>query len=255
MDAVVGDGCHQPVDSSEPVACSYGLAAGPVVALVGDSHAAQWIPALAAIADEEGFALRTFTKSACPFADIVVAVGEQQLPYRACEEWNRRVVEVLLDTEELQFVVTSGAFWAQPIDSSGKKMAPSDAQVSIENGLVARWSELEGAGIDVVAIRDTPYPRFDVPECVAEHRDSLSECAFDRLAAMAGNGTQGAAAERTGATLVDMTDRICAEDECPAVVNGYLVWRDTHHLTATYSRALAGTLSLRIGEWTGFDRD
>ncbi len=51
-----------------------------------------------------------------------------------------------------------------------------------------------------------------------------------------------AAVKATGAGLVNLNDLICPADPCPAVVNGMIVLRDTHHLTATFARSLAPAL-------------
>lgn len=46
----------------------------------------------------------------------------------------------------------------------------------------------------------------------------------------AGRGRPGL----TGVTLIDLTDAICPTDPCAPVIGGVLVYRDDHHLTATY---------------------
>jgi hypothetical protein len=39
-----------------------------------------------------------------------------------------------------------------------------------------------------------------------------------------------------------MTDAICGPETCAPVVGNVLVWRDSHHLTASYSRTIAPAL-------------
>ena len=39
---------------------------------------------------------------------------------------------------------------------------------------------------------------------------------------------------------------ICLPGHCPAVRDGILVFRDHHHLTATYAELLAGALDERV---------
>ena len=52
-----------------------------------------------------------------------------------------------------------------------------------------------------------------------------------------------AAAETTGAELLSVTDIVCPGDTCPVVVadgpDEYVVFRDNHHLTASYMEHLA----------------
>lgn len=43
-----------------------------------------------------------------------------------------------------------------------------------------------------------------------------------------------------------MPHRLCTETECPMVIGNVVVWRDAHHLTATYSRMLAPYLADRL---------
>ena len=173
-------------------------------------------------------------------------IGEQQLPYDSCSEWNDRVVAELVDSVRPVLVITSGAHWVKPLGDFGEVLGLEDGRRRLADGLVERWSEIVGAGLEMIVIRDTPYPRFDVPECVVENRASLSACAFGRVAAMGGNWAQVDASERLGVPLIDVTDRICAQTECPAVIDDYLVWRDTHHLTATYSKVLAPIIGPQI---------
>lgn len=57
--------CHQNQKDSEPISCILGDAnSSRTMVVVGDSHAAQWVPALEIIARDNGWKLVTFTKSA-----------------------------------------------------------------------------------------------------------------------------------------------------------------------------------------------
>jgi hypothetical protein len=42
--------------------------------------------------------------------------------------------------------------------------------------------------------------------------------------------------------FVDPTPWMCATDPCPTVIGRFLIYRDTHHMTATYARGLARVL-------------
>lgn len=81
--SVYDDGCHRPQAESDVVWCEYGVPDGATtVALVGDSHAASWVPTLQVLAEEHGWRLRTATKSSCPLADADLTVSEDAAPYR-----------------------------------------------------------------------------------------------------------------------------------------------------------------------------
>src|SRR5690606_35935449 len=101
------------------------------------------------------------------------------------------------------------------------------------------------AGIEVVAIVDTPAPGFDVPECVAENRDDLTACAVPLAEAVARSGASlhhAAAALAPAVDLVDVTAYVCPWEECVPVVGGVLTQPITQHLKALDSRSLAPRL-------------
>ena len=50
------------------------------------------------------------------------------------------------------------------------------------------------------------------------------------------------AAELAGVAMIDLAGRICTGSPCPAVVDNMIVYRDEHHLTATFSRSLGPAL-------------
>ena len=57
---------------------------------------------------------------------------------------------------------------------------------------------------------------------------------------------EAAVAKGAGAAFIDPTPWVCRTDPCPAVTGRLLVFRDQHHLTATYARALAERLFARL---------
>ncbi|MCY1361461.1 hypothetical protein D9M69_481280 [compost metagenome] len=62
--AVYKDECHGDVIVSIPIACVYGNKESSFkVYLIGDSHAAQWQPALEKIAKERNWKLVVYSKS------------------------------------------------------------------------------------------------------------------------------------------------------------------------------------------------
>ncbi len=238
-------GCHRNQQDSDAASCEFGAPDGPTVLLIGDSHAAQWVPTFTALADEHGWQLRTYTKSACQYADVTSAIGDQLLPYESCIAWNENV-RAAIDSESPDAVIFGGAFWPKLIDSGEVVDDPGATAVLLEAALIRSWTPIRDAGIPVIALRDVPYPRFDVPECVVEHLADLSECAFDRDGSTEFNTPHVGAAEAVGATLIDATDWICLEAICPAVVDDVLVWRDNHHLTAMYALSLAPTIEAAL---------
>ncbi|MEO6413904.1 MAG: acyltransferase family protein [Pedococcus sp.] len=237
------DRCQVDRLVEQPVACEFGVAGGATtVALVGDSKAMQWLPALERLAPERGWRIVTYGKSACTFA-----AGHAQnagTAYPACDEWNRRVVD-RLRADPPDLLLTSG-YAASAWDGDG---ATSAALVA---GLADRWTEMRSAGVPVVVLGDSPVSPNDLDVCTARHPHELSRCAFDRDSAVAGSGlpAQREATTASGTPLVDLTAWICPVQRCPVAIGNVAIHRAGDHLTATYVRTLAPVLAAALDRAT-----
>jgi hypothetical protein len=62
-----------------------------------------------------------------------------------------------------------------------------------------------------------------------------------------GTREQGAA-KATGAGVIDLTPYICpgTTGNCPVVLNRMIMWRDEHHLTATFSATLGPAIDVQL---------
>ncbi|WP_084630639.1 acyltransferase family protein [Mesorhizobium sp. LSJC285A00] len=221
--------CHQE-ESSEPKRCSLGDPTGAkTMVLVGDSHAAQWVPALDKIAKDRNFKLVTFTKSACPFTRVAITADGK--PNVLCAQWHEKVLAEILKLKPDLIFTSQSNYGAVQQD------------VMIE-GLRSLWGGLTDAGSQIVAIRNTPYMKFDPGECLSSTPTKcvtkLSDIERSNVLALAAEGQKNVRA-------IDMLDAICGPQLCPAVVGNIIVWRDSHHLTASYSLALAPYLAAKAG--------
>ncbi|WP_236831627.1 acyltransferase family protein [Blastococcus sp. KM273128] len=234
-------GCHADTQETVATACTFGDREGDLrVALVGDSHAAQWVSPLAQIAEERGWALDSYTKSACPFVDVMVMSGSQ--PYRECAAWNDNVMAKLTGVDRPDLVITTNSEYL--VSEGGEALSATASAQAIRVGLRSTWSTLTEAGVRIVALADTPRPDIDIAECVSANGDQLTACAVPRQQAV---GPQAGihrevALSLPGVASVDLNDAICPTELCAPVIGGALVYRDTNHLTDTYARSLAPRL-------------
>ncbi|TKV57669.1 acyltransferase [Nakamurella flava] len=210
------------------------------VVLAGDSHAYHWIPALREIAVDRGWRLVSLTKSGCSLYDVTMVNTQLKREYTECTEWRTKVFE-RIEQEKPALVITSGAIFSEREGDFAQRWV---------EGVGSTVGRLTAAGVPTVVLEDIPYPRKDVPKCVAQNPTDIAEsCGLTVSEAMsdperrAGTATAAAAA---GATVVDPQPWFCGPERCPVVVGQYLLYSDNSHMTATYSRALVPLLAAQL---------
>jgi len=227
--------------------CIFDYRTGPVsatVVAVGDSKQGQWIPALQVLAREQHWRLMSITKAGCPFSDITRRRGGGNSVYASCVTWNRRVLQKVQRISPDLVVTTALQSYTAVVD--GQVLHGQANHEELVRGLGARLSQLREQGFAALAIAETPWMGTDMADCVSLHLDSLADCARPRDQALA-DRVVAEAARRSSTPWVDLDDRLCTQAVCPAVIGDVLIYRDRHHLTATYSATLAPFLAERMG--------
>ncbi|MFD3684297.1 acyltransferase family protein [Nocardiopsis sp. NPDC058631] len=239
------DDCQASKEDTDPggAQCVYGPEdAGTTVAIVGDSHSAQWFPALHAMAEERDWRLFLYTKSSCAFTDTMTADAEGR-DYEECQAWNRGVAEEFAELSP-DLVFTSSSTTSKPAgaDSAEKGKA------AIAEGMGRLWEDVAEVSGPIVAIRDTPRHQRDVVECVSANTDDPGRCEVTEGEAFSTSDPQEEAVRSLGdeAHLIDLSDRFCVDGACPAVIGNVMVYRDAGHITQTYIRLLADDLGSRL---------
>ena len=229
-------GCHDEKVATLPTACAFGdRDSDRTVVLFGDSHAAQWFPALEAAAIDEGWRLVTFTKSACPSVDIAVVNADLGRTYTECATW-RAAVHEEIQQEQPELVVLS--------NSRGyRREGGGDLQDAWGAGL---RDTIERLAVDAVVLGDTPRPGYDVPVCLSAHVDDVRPCEFSVAEGVDDEHetVEASVADATGARFVRTAGWICHDARCPVIDGDVLLWRDRHHITATF----AATLTERVAD-------
>ena len=236
---IIADGCFMSLRGARPPDCVYGDPEGLyTVALVGDSHAAHWFPAVEAIANARGWRLLVFVKASCVFVDLPIYSPLLKRQYTECEAWRPNVVDRLIDEQPDLTIVSSDRWLPTSVSRDADPTRQGEAMARLLN-------QIPGA---IAIIADTPASRVDVPVCLSQNPADITRCATTRVVAF---GRQPAVRERVAAlaanaTLVDLSDAICPAEPCQAVVAAMIVQRDDHHLTATFATSLAGVLEAAL---------
>ncbi|MUK87356.1 acyltransferase family protein [Ornithinibacillus sp. L9] len=217
------DGCHQVQGESEVIKCEYGVMDDPeyVIAIVGGSHSAQWLPTLQTISETESIKIINMTKSACRFTTSEDDIEED------CQNWNKKVIPELVELNpDLVFAT-----------------ADIGSTQTIPNGYVEQWKKLEEHNISVFAIRDNAWLNFDPAVCAEENYSNYLECSVDQEDVLPKVGAWDKLDNKpSNVFYYDLSEYFCEDGRCDIVVGNILVYRDSHHITATYARSLAPVL-------------
>jgi peptidoglycan/LPS O-acetylase OafA/YrhL len=240
----IRDGCHVSWSAVRSGPCVYGSAASHrTVMLFGDSHAAQWFPALDRAAKSRRWRLISLTKSTCPPVQLLLWSPVLGRPYRECEEWRATVLERI--RTERPAVVVLGA--ARHYGDVYRFQVYGPAWVS---GLASTVRLVRATGAQVIVLGPTPRPRGDVPDCLSQHLGNAVACTQPRTAAI---DTGGVRAERTavlraGGSYIDVSPWVCSRSTCSVVVGNLLTYRDDNHLSTAYAAWLAPLLAFQLDE-------
>jgi hypothetical protein len=226
----------QSAGSTHP--CTFGATKHPVltVALVGDSVAGEWLAAVNIVAEQRNWKIVTDLHSRCPWtATMTINLGSSA-PYSSCHTWGRAVLRDLLDRIHPNVVITSN----RPVlGTTAHPHAGPAAFADIGRGMATYWRVLLAHHIAVVPIRESPEMGFDVPHCLAT--STPAACSRPARSVVTPNPPNVIAARELGgrAPLVDLNPVICPHGVCRAVEGRIVVFRDVHHLTATYVASIA----------------
>jgi peptidoglycan/LPS O-acetylase OafA/YrhL len=231
--------------------CIYGNPTGIfTVALVGDSHASALFPGVDAVALAHGWKLIPYLKFDCSFLDLRIVDNTLKREYAECRTWNSTVL-ARLAANPPNVVLISMSRWINPLSYR-------DDTVEIESAALVRMIQKLPATSAVAIISDPPLPARDVPACLGTYTRDYRKCAYPRRVGFGweiGSREQKAAAA-TGAGLIDLSSEICpGAGDCPVVIDNMIVWRDGHHLTATFATSLGPAIDAQLVDyldrWTG----
>ncbi|WMI61055.1 SGNH hydrolase domain-containing protein [Streptomyces rochei] len=233
--AVYRDGCHVGYGATRSPDCVYGDSASrEVVVLFGDSHAAQWFPALDRVSRDNGWKLVSLTKASCKTADITTRSGGSA--YTSCDTWREEALRRITELRPV-LVVAASSEAAEPVHRM------SDPSREWTRGYERVYRRLARDAGAVAVLLDSPWPKGDAVECAARHPLRLGECEADQRDAIRSPTLRKAgetAARRAGAEVVDPRPWLCPpRGGCPTVVADTFVYRDESHVAESYARALA----------------
>jgi peptidoglycan/LPS O-acetylase OafA/YrhL len=220
---IYGNGCHLNYREYVSPKCEFGeMKSKRTVILYGDSHAAQWFPALEKLALEKGFRLISLTKSSCPSIDVErESVGAFKMSN--CVAWRQNVVERISQLKPDLIILSSFEHYAPP-------RYPRNVKQWWAAGSIRTYKTLQPLSPKIIYLIDTPLPARNIPDCLATTR-------ADKCFAISKNGLPQVAKFE----VIDPTKWLC-QTSCPAVVHGNVAYRDASHISVATSLELADSL-------------
>lgn len=234
---VYADDCWNSRPFTSRTVCTYGeTGAGFTVALLGNSHAGQWQPPLAAVAGDKDWRLDTYLASECYSVDIPLNFGSARLNEN-CLDLQQWAADEIVDGGYDVVVIANRTF--QPL-AGVAKADQYEAQVEAYSRVIQRFVS---AGEEVLVIRDTPYPKEDIPACLASKM--ARDCSTPRGQALPPDPLVAAAESFAGAavSVLDVSDLLCGVERCEPVVGGLITNFDQGHFTSAFATTLAPEVS------------
>jgi peptidoglycan/LPS O-acetylase OafA/YrhL len=236
--------CIGNVSGTDLLFCSYGATKSPFhVVLVGDSHAVHWLPAFENLAKQNKWRFDGLTKSSCAFSDVTVMYGPRgkpSRPYDECRVWSQDVMAWLLKERPDLVILSMSRNHVLP------NMSAEDSKAQIAHGIIRFTTQLKKAGIRLAAIKHTPWQLQDAPVCMSRPESTVQACSGSKSETVRDGLLNMATRLDASLKLLDFDDAFCRDNLCPVVIGNVLVYRDGHHMTATYARTLSRVLDERI---------
>jgi peptidoglycan/LPS O-acetylase OafA/YrhL len=235
-------------DVAQPDCVSGDAAAPTTVALVGDSHAAMWQPALEPYAQERHWRLETMSKVLCPFLDLPTNSPYLGRKFTECEQWRGSVMARLFKEKPQVIVLDMSRRYGADFGFTSYDQAWLDR-------LTLVVKTLRRTGAKVLVASQVPDPHGTVPTCVSAHMDNAIACAPSRADGLndAGMAAESAATAAGGGQYMNLSELFCTAGRCPVIVGNTLVFRDDNHITTEYARVLAPLLTEMIERALGLN--
>jgi peptidoglycan/LPS O-acetylase OafA/YrhL len=232
-------GCFAGFYPTAPVKCVFG--SGRTVVLFGDSHAAQWFPALRELT---GWRVVTFLKGACAAPDVSYFYPTLRRRYTECEQWRSAAFDVMRELHPEAVVISSSSSYVPGMVNAKEWQAGT--QRTIE--------KLSRLGARVYIIRDTPRPYFAVPSCLSRALwvkwlpSRGCGFRFDERALNDLYTGEKAAAANSGARYLDLNELVCPQSNCLPEANGEVIYDNDSYLTPSFVKRLANVFQDALDE-------
>lgn len=224
-------------DVTQPECASGAPDSDTTVALIGDSHAAMWEPALEPVAQQRGWRLETMAKVTCPLLKLPIVSPYLGREFTECKQWRADVLTRVAKERPALIVLDMVRRYGADFGFV------SYDQIWLDS-LTRLVGQLRGTGARVVVLGPVPDPHTTVPTCLSGHMNDVGACTPQRSVALNDNGiaAEAAAVRAAGGQYANLDEFFCTDQRCPVIIGNTLVFRDDNHITGEYAQLMAPVL-------------
>lgn len=217
------DGCHLGFGQAWPThECVYGDTTSTTeVVLAGDSHAAQWFPALQKIATDRKWKLTNLTKSSCP-ATTLETLRNGKFD-SSCAIWQVKVLNLIAAHKPALVILSNFTEYQYPLKNSATSYSRA--------WLAGETKFIKAIGSKILYIEDTPKPSNQVSDFALTRTETT---VLTRQSVKA-----------VGANFFTATQILCPK-KCTIDFQGFNTYRDATHISVATSLNLAKSLEAAI---------
>lgn len=215
--------------------------------LFGDSHAAQWFPALKVIAKNYQLKLYSRTKSACASIDIRQWHKKWKREYTECLKWRKKVLEEILH-QKPDLVILANSARHSPLSKDKSLLKGSARLEALKLAEHNTITQILSSGATIYYIKETPWHAFDPLNCLISNPGKSKVCQTHITSALAKRSPWSITSysKRSKVHVIDLVDKFCWENHCFIANDDFIFMRDRHHITRTYSEFLAKEFAKKI---------
>ena len=229
---------------------------GPLIVLIGDSHAAHWAEAVGSISARSrlDIPVEVRARGGCPPWGFEVAATGTSEASDACSRFVADTLAYLTGRRPTVVVISTASYHGRVLDASGKVASNEDERTIVRRAVERRLISLKGLGVSVGVIIDNPSVPFEPIDCLGRER-APGRCDFDRdtgLAGVAGmRAIQTAVARDLDVPVFDGAAGMCRGQRCETMIDGRVVYADRTHLTLEFTASEEPALSAFAGRLIG----
>jgi hypothetical protein len=230
------NGCHIGFSSNPRFkSCTYGTTKDykTTIALVGDSHATQWLPAFHAAGKASGVRVKTFLMSECVFGSVVIPAN--------CKGFAPWVLKSLAKP--------GNNFSAIYISNRVSRPEIKTKSAYLKRSFTKTLESLEKTNIKIFLIGDTPLGslnRSDPNLCLLKNEPK--DC-FGLTKDVTWNNPFAEAVEESGlGEYLPVDNLFCIGTKCYKSIGGVPVYRDDDHINVWYSKSTMDIWKTRFSE-------